>query len=137
MKLITNFLLVCTLLVAGCGQSGAQAGDGIAKTLTVQEYETTLAAKLTQANLVDVRTPDEYTSGHLAGAQNIDFYDESFKDRMAKLDKTKPVFIYCKSGGRSGKALNQLTAMGFTEVYNLNGGINEWLSAHKAVTTAK
>ena len=76
--------------------------------------------------LVDVRTPEEFNEGHIKNAGNIDFYESDFLTQMNKLDKTKPLYIYCRSGGRSGKAAIQLKEQGFTEVYDLQGGILDW-----------
>jgi rhodanese-related sulfurtransferase len=76
--------------------------------------------------LVDVRTPEEFNEGHIKNAGNIDFYESDFLTQMNKLDKNKPLYIYCRSGGRSGKAAIQLKEQGFTEVYDLQGGILDW-----------
>lgn len=76
--------------------------------------------------LLDVRTPGEYNDGHIKNALNIDWYSPDFKEQVSKLDKSKPVFVYCKSGGRSGQAVQMLKGMGFTEVYDLDGGITRW-----------
>ncbi len=76
--------------------------------------------------LIDVRTPEEYAEGHLANAKNIDFYEDGFKDEMATLDADKTMFIYCRSGGRSGKTANMLEGLGFKEVYDLAGGVIGW-----------
>lgn len=88
----------------------------------------------TDAQLVDVRTEEEYSVSHLKDAQNICVTDADFKERVATLDKQKPVYVYCKKGGRSAKAANILQEMGFTKIYDLQGGINEW-EANKLQTT--
>lgn len=85
--------------------------------------------------LLDVRTPDEYKEAHLPGAVNIDWNDEGFMDKVAKLDKNKPVFVYCRSGHRSGLAAQALKSAGFDEVFNLDGGIMAWQKAGLRVTT--
>lgn len=100
----------------------------------------TLAFKdsiLTQPNapLIDVRTPGEYSQGHLANAKNIDWNGSDFEAQIATLDKTKPVFVYCLSGGRSGSASSKMSSMGFTKVYNLSGGIMGWRNANLPETT--
>lgn len=77
------------------------------------------------AQLLDVRTPEEVAEGALEGAQNINFYDADFKDKLSKLDKNKPVFVYCRSGGRSGKCAQMCKEMGFKEIYDMKGG---WLN---------
>jgi len=77
--------------------------------------------------LIDVRTPEEHAEGHIENSLNINYYDDSFiKDMSAKLDKSKPIYIYCRSGGRSGKAAKKLKAEGFTKVYDLEGGFINW-----------
>jgi rhodanese-related sulfurtransferase len=76
--------------------------------------------------ILDVRTAGEFNSGYIDGAVNIDYYSKSFKTELAKLDKNKPVFVYCKSGGRSSKAMNIMNEMGFLNVYNLLGGYSNW-----------
>ena len=76
--------------------------------------------------LIDVRTPKEYEEGHIKNAENIDFYNAAFYTQMNKLNKDEPLYIYCRSGGRSGKAAAKLKELGFTEVYDLQGGILDW-----------
>ena len=76
--------------------------------------------------LLDVRTPEEYAEGHLFDAKNINFYDDDFKDQMAALKKDKTVLVYCRSGGRSGKAVTILEELGFTTIYDLEDGFNGW-----------
>ena len=85
-----------------------------------------LNKKLGSVQLIDIRTPKEHAEGHLKNSVNINFYDASFADDMNKLDKKKELYIYCRSGGRSGKASKQLEKMGFTKVYDLQGGIINW-----------
>jgi phage shock protein E len=76
--------------------------------------------------VVDVRTVDEYRSGHLVGAQNIDASDpERWESRTSALDKDQPTVVYCQSGRRSAEAAQRLVDAGFTEVYDL-GGIQDW-----------
>lgn len=78
------------------------------------------------SQLVDVRTPGEFASGHLAGAVNIDFYSPDFEKQLGKLSKENPVFVYCKVGGRSEDAAKILRKNGFNVVYELQGGIMKW-----------
>ena len=76
--------------------------------------------------LVDVRTSDEYSVSHLKNAQNICVTNDDFKEKVATLDKDEPVYVYCKKGGRSARAALILKEMGFTKVYDLQGGIDNW-----------
>lgn len=78
------------------------------------------------AQLIDIRTPDEFSDGHIKDAKNINFYDADFIDQIqVNIDKSEPVYLYCRSGGRSGKAASKLSEMGF-KVYDLDGGIIDW-----------
>jgi len=77
---------------------------------------------LENSQLVDVRTPKEFEQGHIEGAKLIDFYSENFKEKIQQLDKATPVYLYCRSGGRSGKASKLLVELGFKEIYDLKGG---------------
>jgi len=86
-----------------------------------------------EAILIDVRTPGEYGQGHLANALSIDIYANDFKSRVGKLDKSKPVFVYCKAGSRSGSAVDMMSDMGFKEIYDLSGGIMAWQQAKKPI----
>jgi len=76
--------------------------------------------------VLDVRTPAEYATGHLSGAENIDMQGADFATRIATLDKKATYAVYCHSGRRSGEALEQMAADGFTQVFDLAGGITAW-----------
>ena len=77
--------------------------------------------------VLDVRTPGEWDTGVMEGALLIDFYEKDFAQQLDGLDPTRPVFVYCHAGGRSAKAMDMLQAkVGFTEVYDLDGGITAW-----------
>ncbi len=78
------------------------------------------------ATLLDVRTPDEYSSGHIANSINMDIKNESFEENLSLLDKSKTYAVYCASGVRSGKAADIMKEKGFTSVYTLEGGIKTW-----------
>jgi rhodanese-related sulfurtransferase len=87
--------------------------------------------------LLDVRTPQEYTKGHLTNSRNLDIFNDNFKEELTKLDKTKPYYVYCHSGGRSMEAAELMQEMGFTKVYNMTGGITAWKEAGLPVVQAK
>lgn len=93
----------------------------------------TMLQKNPDAQLVDVRTPAEFQSGYIAGAINLNIYDDDFAQQIAKLDKNRPVMVYCAKGGRSASAAEQLTQAGFPEVYDLAGGMEAWRAANKKV----
>lgn len=76
-----------------------------------------------KVQLIDVRTPAEFNGGHIKGAKNIDFFSGKFNVEFNKLNKDKAVYVYCRSGSRSRQTSKKLEAMGFTEIYDLKGGI--------------
>ena len=76
--------------------------------------------------VLDVRTADEVKEGHLKGAKNIDYFSDGFEAEVKKLSKDQPVYVYCRSGNRSGQAASDMKKWGFKEVYNLEGGITAW-----------
>lgn len=78
--------------------------------------------------LIDVRTPAEFAAGHISGASNIDVESADFASQIASLDKTKTYALYCHSGRRSGIAMQLMQQAGFTNVYDLSGGIENWQS---------
>jgi thioredoxin len=83
--------------------------------------------------LVDVRTPEEFLSGHIKNALNIDVNGANFEADVASLYKDIPVYVYCHSGSRSADAANKLLKMGFKQVFNLNGGIMAWKNSNMPV----
>jgi rhodanese-related sulfurtransferase len=84
--------------------------------------------KTDEVQLVDVRTKKEFNDGHLSKAQNVCVTDNDFKQKAAKLNKEKPVYVYCKGGGRSARAAAILKEMGFKEIYDMQGGLVNWES---------
>lgn len=79
-----------------------------------------------EAQLVDVRTPGEVSRGKIGDAVNINVHDADFKTQLSKLDKNKPVLVYCAAGSRSAKAVSIMKGMGFSEIHELKGGYNAW-----------
>ena len=126
---INLFLLICCVSLLSACNSNAQQTN-----LSVAEFEKAIAQKNIQ--LLDVRTPGEYQSGHLNNAFLADWNNENeFKERAKALDKSKPVYTYCLSGARSSAATDWLRQNGFT-AYNLTGGISAWKRADKPVEQA-
>ena len=121
-----GFLLIAGL-VACSGGGSDQAMAQVVEDLEPAAFQSTYAEK--GGNLIDVRTPGETAEGLLEGAQEINIQDQDFRTRIGALDKDKPVFVYCKAGGRSARAAGILEELGFSEVYNLDGGITAWGSA--------
>ncbi len=130
MKKIIISIAIAGLFVAACNQT-----KGNYASLEPQGFAS-VADSLTDEQLIDVRTPAEFSAGHLAGAKNIDWNNtDQFKQEAAKLDKTKPVMVYCRTGGRSSDAAEWLKKEGFTNVYDMKAGITGWQSANLPVST--
>lgn len=100
----------------------------VGQNLSAVDYQKKLA-ELPNAPIVDVRTPDEFNQSRLKNAVNINIADENFPSQISKLDKSKPVFVYCLTGSRSSYATRYMLSQGFKVVYDLTGGIMRWRSA--------
>jgi rhodanese-related sulfurtransferase len=109
----------------------AVAGSNDVNNLTPDEFEEKLKDK--NCVVLDVRTPEEFSSGYIRGAKNINFLSANFRNEILKLDKNKTYLVYCASGGRSAAACKIMTDLGFKEVYNLKGGIYGWKKVGKDV----
>jgi rhodanese-related sulfurtransferase len=77
--------------------------------------------------ILDVRMESESRAGHLENALNLDYYSETFREDLERLDKTKTYFVYCRSGNRSARAVEIMGGLGFTDTYNLGGGYAQWV----------
>ena len=119
--LFASFVFVI-LLSYGCTIGQSQSTN---TKLSVAEFSAKIK-ELPDAPLVDVRTPDEFSKGHLQNAKNIDWRGNDFKTQVSQLDKSKPVLVYCLSGARSAAAASQMRSDGFKEVYEMDGGIMKW-----------
>lgn len=115
-KLILSFLLLGAL-VSGLKAQSVQSVDAIKfKQLTGTE----------NATLLDVRTPGEYSRGHIEGSTNINISDPGFVSKVNLLQKDKTVLVYCLSGSRSDAAASSMSRMGFKKIYTLQQGIMTW-----------
>ena len=110
------------LIFQGCKEEKSE----FVKIISPQEVYDGVYGKDSDVQLVDVRTQKEFGVSHLKDAQNICVTNNDFQEKVKTLDKNKPVYVYCKKGGRSAKAAKILTKMGFTKVYDLQGGILNW-----------
>ena len=79
--------------------------------------------------ILDVRTPEEFDAGHITNAININLEGSDFSSEVSKLDKNATVAVYCRSGNRSGVATDQMAEIGFTDMYDMQGGIVDWEAA--------
>jgi thioredoxin 1 len=128
-KLLSIALLAILFKSCSNGQT-----NGIKTSLSAIEFADKIN-ELPTAVIIDVRTPDEFSKGHLVNANNYDWNGNNFDKQIAPLDKSKPVFVYCLSGGRSSSAASKMRSEGFLSVYELDGGIMKWRSANLPETT--
>lgn len=119
MKRFFLFSLFLILIVA-CKETRSEQ----IRVVTAEEMQNIL--DLEEVQLIDVRTPEEFNDGHIKNAQNINFYSDTFEEDIFKLDKSKPVILYCKSGRRSAACSEKLVEAGFVKIYDLKGGITQW-----------
>lgn len=128
---ILSLLLVSFFFLSCQGQAQKEI-----KTVDVKTYSEKLNTTK-NPQLIDVRTPEEYAVDKINNAKNINWNGDSFVSEVEKLDKSKPVFVYCKVGGRSADAAQKLSKLGFKEIYNLDGGIMKWNAAGMQKSVSK
>ncbi|MBC7410440.1 MAG: thioredoxin fold domain-containing protein [Arcicella sp.] len=114
----------------------ANQAISLSQVLSADDFEKKYA-ETQNAQLVDVRTTGEYGGGHLPKAKNVDYKSPDFTEKIQTLDKTKPIFVYCLSGGRSAEAANIMRQNGFKEVYEMGGGYLKWTTKMKPVEGVK
>ncbi|MGV8175273.1 MAG: rhodanese-like domain-containing protein [Methanothrix sp.] len=126
------------MIEPSCRESDCSAGqmETIVKELSPQECRDLIGRKSgwehdppaagRELVILDVRTAGEYSSGHIAGAINIDYRSPSFEDQLSMLDRDVAILLYCRTGVRSLKALQIMKRMGFSEIYNLTEGLVGW-----------
>jgi len=122
---ILSFSLFCLLI-----SCSAAPEESIAEKVHASTFSEKLD-NLDDVQLLDVRTPEEFAEGAIRNAVNINFYGDDFDAQLTKLDKKKPVMVYCQAGapeGRSGQTMAKLKELGFQTVYELEGGYLGWMS---------
>jgi rhodanese-related sulfurtransferase len=142
-------VLVAALSLTGCSSSdqtaqgtagtsaaaaqapGAASASDPFKRLDVAAFKEVVATP--GVAIIDVRTPAEYDSGHLAGAVNIDVEAADFATKVADLDPTVTYAVYCRSGNRSQTASLLMAQAGIADINELEGGINAWIAAGNPV----
>jgi phage shock protein E len=117
-------LVLISLTLVGCSSTPTAAA------ITPPEYIAQYVDSATPHLLVDVRTPQEFDGGFIAGAVNIPL--QELESRLSEIPHDIPVVVYCQSGNRSTQAAAILTEQGYTNIYNL-GGINQWQAAGNPV----
>ena len=127
-KIIYLLTLIC---LSSCVNTKSQ----VVKNISPEEFKKRINTN--DGIIIDVRTSKEFHSSHINDASNIDFYSEDFIQKLKVVRKDVPIYVYCRSGGRSSSAARKMEDMGFVKVYNLAGGIKAWNSENYAVATLK
>lgn len=120
-------VLSTVLILGACG--GSTATDSSLELRSVAAIQEIVESPRADLVVLDIRTPEEFAAGHLAGAINIDYYADDFEDQLSALNLDVPYVMYCNSGNRSSNALRVMDSLGFQEVYELDGGIQAWFGA--------
>ncbi|MFH6968987.1 thioredoxin domain-containing protein [Flavobacterium sp. FlaQc-28] len=121
MKFPKILLAIVSLVLFSCNEKKAVPFESLSPQEFAEKIKTT-----ENPQILDVRTPDEFASAHIDKAVNVNWNGDDFDSKAAVYDKSKPVFVYCLSGGRSKKAAAKLNELGFTSVYELDGGFINW-----------
>ncbi len=128
-------LTIVSLLAAACGGDGGDAENAGLRLVSVTAAEDIRTDPPADLVILDVRTPEEFGEGHLEGATMIDFYRDDFAEQLAGLDPDVPYLLYCRSGNRSGQTIEIMRELGFTDVADVDGGINAWNAANLPTVT--
>lgn len=126
-----NMLLPFSLalvLTAGCSNAQSDQNHEVAIQADMDASSFNASIEKGEARLIDVRTPAEFASGHIKGAENMDWTAADYEKKFATLDAARPVLLYCASGGRSDQAKEYLEGKGF-KVAHLVDGIAGWKKA--------
>ncbi len=138
MKYFVITILIGVLIIIGFYSNGITGAvtykEPVHEHISLEEFEKLLEQDK-DVVLLDIRTLEEYSNGIIKGAENIDFYSTQFRQNLNFLDKTKTYLIYCRTGSRTSEAINIMENLGFIEVYGLEGGILNWASQGKTITT--
>jgi thioredoxin len=121
MKFSKILLLIVSILLFSCNDHNTKPFKTIAPKEFAEKIKTT-----ENPQILDVRTPEEFGSEHIDNAVNVNWNSDDFAAKAESYDKSKPVFVYCLSGGRSKKAAAKLQELGFTTIYELDGGFLNW-----------
>ena len=127
-----SLLLFLALLNVNCNNkktSKTKTEFGEINVIAPKEFK----EKSIDNTIIDIRTPNEFLEGHIDGAVNINYFDKNFLDEISKLDKTKPIFMYCRSGNRTSLASKKISKLGFEQVYDLQGGILNWIKTNHEI----
>lgn len=120
LKLLFEFTIILLVAIIVYSLYTWWAQKRVVKTLTQEEF----IEGYRKAQLIDVREPNEYEAGHILGARNIPM--SQMKTRLKEIRQDKPVYLYCQSGLRSGRAAQLLHKKGYRQLFHLKKGFKQW-----------
>jgi thioredoxin len=128
-NLLVTILVFAMISCKGQPKKNIQTIDAVAFSKAIQATP--------NAQIVDVRTAEEFATNHIQNAKNINWLSADFISNTSILDKTKPIYVYCKIGGRSQQAAEKLAELGFSQIIQLEGGYLKWEAAGLSKPTAE
>ena len=140
MKSLRYAWILSAALFISCtsDEGGAEVEtENVEATTVITEVDAAKAATLIEEEkdlmILDIRTPEEYAEGHIAGARLVNFKSDSFEEEVAKLELNIPYLVHCRSGSRSGQSMPIFEKLGFEKIYHLTPGMNGWVEAGNPV----
>jgi len=134
--LLLALLPILALLSPTLRADDAKPAAAVEKKVTPDEAQKLIQQKKDLV-ILDVRTPEEFAAGHIAGAKNLDFHGDDFLQKLKSLDKSKDYLVHCMAGGRSAQAVKKMEQEHFQTIYHMNGGLSAWKEAGKPVEKGK
>jgi rhodanese-related sulfurtransferase len=128
-------LFIGIILLLGCGTDSSSQSEFSVQNVDAEQFQELV--KSGDGITLDVRTPEEVSEGYIASAITLDYQAEDFEEKINQLPKEKEIYVYCKVGGRSSKAADMLLSKGFSKVYQLEKGLDDWKEKGLPITKQK
>ncbi len=125
------FLILSLIFTLTLTQSCFESGAGIIEIVSPEEAESIIESQAAQ--LVDVRSKEQFAAGHLAGAINIPVDSDNLDEVIAALDHKEPVLVYCNGGRQSAQCAKILEDNGFVKIFDLDGGLSKWTASGREI----
>lgn len=125
-RIIAALALIAVLVPIGLMVSNADSTNAPYQHVSAKQAYDLLSSNK-DIVVLDIRTAREYNRGHISGAQNIDYYDDAFTEKLGSLDREKTYIMHCKSGGRSGRSEEIFMKLGFKNIIHMNKGFDDWI----------
>jgi rhodanese-related sulfurtransferase len=133
---VLAIVLLCSSYSPGQGLSGAGHNPAVTLLTPAQAYEL-LSGRARDLVILDIRTPGEFTTGHIKGAINMDYRSGAFARDIGRLDRSRTYFVYCRTGRRTAGAIDIMTRLGFRRIIQVAGDIEGWKVAGLPLVTKR